>query len=53
MKQKTHSKEEPAHGPIKPSLTGMAYGGAALGRYQGQVIFVPGAIPGETVLAQR
>ena len=52
MNQKTHPKEEPAHGPIKPSLTGMAYGGAALGRYQGQIIFVPGAIPGETVLAE-
>ena len=52
MNQKTHPKEEPAHGPIKPSLTSMAYGGAALGRYQGQIIFVPGAIPGETVLAE-
>lgn len=52
MNQKTHPKEEPTHGPIKPSLTGMAYGGAALGRYQGQVIFVPDAIPGETVLAE-
>jgi 23S rRNA (uracil1939-C5)-methyltransferase len=30
-------------------LTDMAHGGSALGRHQGQVIFVPYAIPGETV----
>ncbi len=30
-------------------LTAMAHGGAALGRHEGQVIFVPYAIPGETV----
>jgi 23S rRNA (uracil1939-C5)-methyltransferase len=30
-------------------LSAMAHGGSALGRYQGQVIFVPYAIPGETV----
>jgi 23S rRNA (uracil1939-C5)-methyltransferase len=29
-------------------LTAMAHGGAALGRHEGRVIFVPGAIPGET-----
>ncbi len=36
---------------IIPSLqlTGMAHGGAALGRHEGQVIFVPYALPGETV----
>lgn len=31
------------------TLTGMAHGGAALGRYAGRVIFVPYALPGETV----
>ena len=30
-------------------LTSMAHGGSALGRHAGQVIFVPYAIPGETV----
>ncbi len=30
-------------------LTAMAHGGSALGRYGGQVVFVPYAIPGETV----
>lgn len=31
------------------SMTGMAHGGAALGRHEGKVIFVPYALPGETV----
>ncbi|MCX7682353.1 MAG: 23S rRNA (uracil(1939)-C(5))-methyltransferase RlmD [Anaerolineae bacterium] len=30
-------------------LTAIAHGGAALGRYEGQVIFVPYGLPGETV----
>ncbi len=30
----------------------MAHGGAALGRHQGRVIFVSGAVPGETVRAE-
>ncbi|MEA3339741.1 MAG: TRAM domain-containing protein, partial [Chloroflexota bacterium] len=29
-------------------LTAMAHGGAALGRHEGRVIFVPYALPGET-----
>lgn len=37
---------------IRVQLAGMAHGGAAFGRHQGQVIFVPYALPGETVLAQ-
>jgi 23S rRNA (uracil1939-C5)-methyltransferase len=34
---------------IQLTLTAMAHGGAALGRHEGRVIFVAGAIPGETV----
>lgn len=37
---------------IRVQLTGVAHGGAAFGRYQGLVIFVPYALPGETVLAE-
>jgi 23S rRNA (uracil1939-C5)-methyltransferase len=34
---------------IDVRLTAMAHGGSALGRHEGQVIFVPYTIPGETV----
>ncbi|HIE38841.1 MAG TPA: class I SAM-dependent RNA methyltransferase, partial [Anaerolineae bacterium] len=34
---------------ITLELTGMAHGGSALGRHEGKVIFVPYALPGETV----
>ena len=34
---------------IDLQLSAMAHGGSALGRHQGQVIFVPYTIPGETV----
>ena len=34
---------------IELQLTAMAHGGSALGRHEGQVIFVPYAIPGERV----
>ncbi len=37
---------------IELELTAMAHGGSALGRHQGRVIFVPYAIPGETVRAE-
>lgn len=37
---------------IELRLTAMAHGGAALGRHQGQTIFVPYAIPGERVRAE-
>jgi 23S rRNA (uracil1939-C5)-methyltransferase len=38
---------------IELKLTAMAHGGTALGRHEGQVIFVPCAIPGETVRVER
>ena len=34
---------------IQVTLTDMAHGGDAVGRYEGRVIFVPMALPGETV----
>jgi 23S rRNA (uracil1939-C5)-methyltransferase len=37
---------------FKLQLTAMAHGGSALGRHEGRVIFVPYAIPGETVLVE-
>jgi 23S rRNA (uracil1939-C5)-methyltransferase len=37
---------------VELQLTAMAHGGSALGRHSGQVIFVPYAIPGETVRAE-
>lgn len=36
---------------ITVTLTGIAHGGSAVGRVDGQVVFVRGAIPGETVTA--
>lgn len=33
-------------------ITSMAHGGEAIGRHEGQVVFVRGAIPGETVVAR-
>ncbi len=35
--------------PFTLELTAIAHGGAALGRHEGRVIFVPYALPGETV----
>jgi 23S rRNA (uracil1939-C5)-methyltransferase len=35
--------------PFTLQLTAIAHGGAALGRHEGRVIFVPYALPGETV----
>jgi len=37
---------------IQLRLTAMAHGGVALGRHEGRVIFVHGALPGETVRAE-
>jgi 23S rRNA (uracil1939-C5)-methyltransferase len=36
-------------GTLELSLTQMTHGGDALGRHRGQVVFVPGALPGERV----
>jgi 23S rRNA (uracil1939-C5)-methyltransferase len=38
--------------PFELDLDTMAHGGAAMGRHEGRVIFVPYAIPGERVRAQ-
>jgi 23S rRNA (uracil1939-C5)-methyltransferase len=38
--------------PFTLELTGMAHGGAALGRHEKRVVFVPYALPGETVRAE-
>jgi 23S rRNA (uracil1939-C5)-methyltransferase len=37
---------------IEVELTDLAYGGDAVGRYEGRVLFVPGGIPGERVLVE-
>jgi 23S rRNA (uracil1939-C5)-methyltransferase len=37
---------------IELKLTQMAYGGAAIGRHEGKVFFVPYGIPGETVAVE-
>ncbi len=37
---------------IRLHLDDMAYNGAAVGRYEGKAVFVPGGIPGEEVLAE-
>ena len=34
------------------TITSVAYGGGGVGRHQGKVVFVPGALPGETVRAE-
>jgi 23S rRNA (uracil1939-C5)-methyltransferase len=34
------------------TLTGIAHGGEAFGRYQGKIVFVPYTIPGETIQAE-
>jgi len=37
---------------IELELSTMAHGGEALGHWQGKVVFVPGAVPGEVVRAR-
>jgi 23S rRNA (uracil1939-C5)-methyltransferase len=47
------SPQESAAGPaIEIELTDLAYGGDAVGRYQGRAVFVSGGLPGEVVRAQ-
>lgn len=46
MDPATHSQ---GGASIELTLSAMAHGGAALGRHEGRVIFVPGALPGEMV----
>jgi len=38
--------------PFELELTGIAHGGAAVGRHDGRVIFVPYGLPGERIRAQ-
>jgi len=41
-----------AHGELRCEITGLAHGGAGVARVDGRVVFVTGALPGETVRAQ-
>jgi 23S rRNA (uracil1939-C5)-methyltransferase len=51
--QPPHLAEESDGGPvIELDLTDLAYGGDAVGRYQGRAVFVTGGLPGEVVRAQ-
>lgn len=47
--QAVHEPEGPA---IELELTDLAYGGDAVGRYQGRAVFVTGGLPGEYVRAR-
>lgn len=38
--------------PVRCDVTGLAHGGAGVARIDGRVVFVAGALPGETVLVQ-
>ncbi len=42
----------PTTGEFELKLTGMAHGGSALGRHNGQTIFVPYGLPGEKITAR-
>src|SRR5579884_635196 len=47
------SGEDGAQGPvIELDLTDLAYGGDAVGRYEGRAVFVTGGLPGERVRAR-
>lgn len=43
---------QPSTEPITLELTGIAHGGSAVGRHEGRAVFVPYAIPGETIRAR-
>jgi len=42
----------PMDKPVEIVLTALSYGGEAIGRYNGRAVFVPFALPGETVSAR-
>jgi len=44
--------DEPFDQPIELELTDLAYGGDAVGRYEGRAVFVTGGLPGELVRAR-
>lgn len=44
--------QEPEGPAIELELTDLAYGGDAVGRYQGRAVFVTGGLPGEYVRAR-
>src|ERR687885_778114 len=44
-----HPLPPPAPAELELDLDAMAFGGEAIGRYDGQVVFVPYALPGERV----
>ncbi|MBL8153979.1 MAG: class I SAM-dependent RNA methyltransferase [Anaerolineae bacterium] len=43
---------QPSDELITLELTGIAHGGSAIGRHEGRAVFVPYAIPGETIRAR-
>ncbi|HEX8997068.1 MAG TPA: 23S rRNA (uracil(1939)-C(5))-methyltransferase RlmD [Ktedonobacterales bacterium] len=45
-------RQEPSGEIIELELNDLAYGGDAVGRYDGRAVFVPGALPGELVRAR-
>lgn len=48
----TTTKTESAESIIELELNDLAYGGDAVGRYQGRAVFVSGGLPGEVVRAR-
>jgi 23S rRNA (uracil1939-C5)-methyltransferase len=47
-----HNLQQGQDGEIELELSDLAYGGDAVGRYQGRAIFVTGGLPGELVRAR-
>lgn len=52
MNERPAAQAQPIGEPFELLLTGMAPGGDALGRHEGMVVFVTGALPGERVRVQ-